>query len=50
LVVTDGPYADRKELAGGIFIIEVADKNEAVREGGVTASGCDAEGAYGDGE
>lgn len=29
--VTDGPYAEAKELVGGFFIIEAADKDEAVR-------------------
>ena len=30
-VVTDGPYAEAKEMVGGFFIIEAADKDEAVR-------------------
>ena len=29
--VTDGPYAEAKEMVGGFFIIEAADKDEAVR-------------------
>ncbi|MEO8020454.1 YciI family protein [Polaromonas sp.] len=29
--VTDGPYAEAKELVGGFFIIEAADRDEAVR-------------------
>ncbi len=29
--VTDGPYAEARELVGGFFIIEAADKEEAVR-------------------
>mgnify|MGYP006194022417 CR=1 FL=1 len=29
--VTDGPYAEAKELVGGFFIIEAADREEAVR-------------------
>ena len=29
--VTDGPYAEARELVGGFFIIEAADKDEAVR-------------------
>ncbi|MES2243358.1 MAG: YciI family protein [Pseudomonadota bacterium] len=28
--VTDGPYPEAKELVGGFFIIEGADKDEAV--------------------
>lgn len=29
--VTDGPYAEAKEMVGGFFIIEAADRDEAVR-------------------
>jgi hypothetical protein len=29
--VTGGPYAEVKKMAGGFFIIEAADKDEAVR-------------------
>lgn len=29
--VTGGPYAEAKEMVGGFFIIEAADKDEAVR-------------------
>ncbi len=29
--VTDGPFAETKELVGGFFIIEAADREEAVR-------------------
>jgi hypothetical protein len=29
--VTDGPFAETKELVGGFFIIEAADRDEAVR-------------------
>jgi hypothetical protein len=29
--VTDGPFAEAKELVGGFFIIEAADRNEAIR-------------------
>jgi len=29
--VTDGPYAETKELVGGLFIIEAQDLNDAVR-------------------
>ncbi len=28
--VTDGPYAETKELVGGFFVIEAADRDEAV--------------------
>lgn len=30
-VVTDGPFAETKELVGGFFIIEARDLNEAIR-------------------
>ncbi|MDO8385798.1 MAG: YciI family protein [Polaromonas sp.] len=30
-VVSDGPYSQAKELVGGFFVIEAADKEEAVR-------------------
>ncbi len=29
--LTDGPYAEAKEMVGGFFIIEAADREEAVR-------------------
>jgi hypothetical protein len=29
--VTDGPFAEAKELVGGFFIIEAADRDEAIR-------------------
>ena len=29
--VTDGPFAETKELVGGFFIIEASDREEAVR-------------------
>jgi hypothetical protein len=29
--LTDGPYAEAKEMVGGFFIIEAEDKDEAVR-------------------
>ncbi|MDW5445138.1 YciI family protein [Polaromonas sp. SM01] len=29
--LTDGPYAEAKEMVGGFFIIEAADRDEAVR-------------------
>jgi hypothetical protein len=31
VVVTDGPYAEAKEVLGGFFMIEAADLDEAVR-------------------
>lgn len=31
VVVTDGPYIESKEKAGGLFIIEARDLNEAIR-------------------
>lgn len=30
-VVTDGPFTEAKELVGGFFIIEAADRDEAIR-------------------
>jgi hypothetical protein len=30
-MVTDGPFAETKELVGGFFIIEALDLNEAIR-------------------
>jgi hypothetical protein len=29
--ITDGPYAEAKEMVGGFFIIEAVDRDEAVR-------------------
>ena len=29
--VTDGPFAESKEMVGGFFIIEAADRDEAIR-------------------
>jgi len=29
--VTDGPYTEAKEMVGGFFIIEAADREEAIR-------------------
>jgi len=29
--MTDGPYAEAKEMVGGFFIIEAADREEAIR-------------------
>jgi hypothetical protein len=29
--VTDGPYTEAKEMVGGLFIIEAADRDEAIR-------------------
>jgi hypothetical protein len=31
LVVTDGPYAETKELIGGLFLIDLPDLDEAIR-------------------
>jgi len=31
LIVTDGPFAETKEQIGGYFLIEVADRDEAIR-------------------
>src|SRR3954469_6967240 len=31
LSVTDGPYAEVKEVVGGIFVLKAADYNEAIR-------------------
>jgi hypothetical protein len=33
VVVTDGPYAEAKEVLGGFYLIEAADLDEAVRWG-----------------
>ena len=30
-IVTDGPYADTKELIGGVFLTELPDLDEAIR-------------------
>jgi hypothetical protein len=30
-LVTDGPYAETKELVGGFFLIEARDREEAIR-------------------
>ncbi len=30
-VITDGPFAETKEMVGGFFIIEAKDLNEAIR-------------------
>ena len=34
-IVTDGPFADTKELLGGVFITELPDLDEAIRIGGL---------------
>ena len=31
LVITDGPYAEAKEVLGGFFLIEAADLDEAIK-------------------
>ena len=30
-IVTDGPYADTKEVIGGLFIVDLPDLDEAIR-------------------
>ena len=30
-IVTDGPFAETKEALGGFYIVEVADRDEAIR-------------------
>jgi hypothetical protein len=30
-IVTDGPFADTKEVIGGVFVIELPDLDEAIR-------------------
>jgi hypothetical protein len=30
-IVTDGPFAETKELVGGVFVIELPDLDEAIR-------------------
>lgn len=30
-IVTDGPYAETKEIVGGVFVIELPDLDEAIR-------------------
>ena len=30
-IVTDGPFADTKEILGGLFIVELPDLDEAIR-------------------
>jgi hypothetical protein len=30
-LVTDGPFAETKEIAGGVFVIELPDLDEAIR-------------------
>lgn len=29
--ITDGPFAEAKEMVGGLFIIDAADRDEALR-------------------
>jgi hypothetical protein len=37
-LVTDGPYAETKEVIGGFFVAEVPDLDEAIRLGAVIPS------------
>ena len=30
-IVTDGPYAETKEVVGGLFVIDLPDLDEAIR-------------------
>jgi hypothetical protein len=32
-IVTDGPFAETKEIIGGLFVVEVPDLDEAIRLG-----------------
>ena len=40
VVVTDGPYAETKELLGGFAVVDVADDEEAKMWAGRLAQGC----------
>ncbi|MGH3109336.1 MAG: YciI family protein [Gaiellaceae bacterium] len=33
-IVTDGPFAETKEAVGGLYVVDVADRDEAVRLAG----------------
>jgi hypothetical protein len=33
IAITDGPYADAKEVLGGFYLVEAADLDEAIRWG-----------------
>jgi len=37
-IVTDGPFAETKEIIGGFFVAEVPDLDEAIRLGGLIPS------------
>ena len=37
-IVTDGPFAETKEVIGGLFVAEVPDLDEAIRLGSVIPS------------
>jgi len=37
-IVTDGPFAETKEVIGGLFVAEVPDLDEAIRLGAVIPS------------
>jgi hypothetical protein len=41
--VTDGPFAETKELIGGIIVIEVRDRDEAIEWAARLAEALDAE-------
>ena len=34
-IVTDGPFAETKELIGGVFLTELPDLDEAIRLAGI---------------
>jgi len=33
-LVTDGPFAETKEAIGGLYVVDVADRDEAIRLAG----------------
>jgi hypothetical protein len=37
-IVTDGPFADTKEVVGGVFVTELPDLDEAIRLAGLIPS------------
>lgn len=37
-IVTDGPYAETKEVIGGLFVAEIPDLDEAIRLGALIPS------------
>lgn len=40
VLVTDGPYLDTKEVVGGLWVLECADREEAVEWGRRAARAC----------